>query len=353
MKRFFFVLRLLLSGGLIFILLNQIELEEVTAVATSGSISFILIAYALGIVDRILMAYKWNILLKAKAIHIPLTNLTITYITTTFLGLFLPATVGADALRAYAIAKEGHRTTAVVSSIIIERIIGLIALTTLVLSGIILSIFVLGQHFFVNIWNLFWIILAVFTAISALLYLSLKETALRRISSAFIKHLDKPGRGQKLVKTFKNAYRSYLSYRDNRIELTLFFLLSLAENLFPILWSYFLSLAFNMNIPLVYFFILIPLVLILRRLPISIDGIGIHEGAFVYFLSFIGVIKSEALLLGIATHLFAIALVLPGGILYIFSGIKIRNNADLPTFDTPDSSSGNDEELKEYIEASG
>jgi uncharacterized protein (TIRG00374 family) len=266
-------------------------------------------------------------LLKAKGISLSLVSVTGTYLITTFLGLFLPATVGSDALRAYGIAKDGHRGSDVVSSIIVERALGFLALFIFVLASITLSIFVFGQSFFAGIWNLFWLFLVLFVALMAVILLSLNETILRRVVRLAEKWTANV-REHKIVKKLEEVYRSYRSFQENKVEVGLFLLLSLAENLFPLFWTYFLSLAFNIEIPLLYFFILIPIVLVLVRLPISLDGFGIQEGAFVYFLALIGVVKSEALLLGLASHILAILSVLPGGVLYSFSGLSFYSNVN-------------------------
>lgn len=323
MKQVYFWIRLLLSGGLIVLLFYTVDLQDVSAAIIPSNVSYLLAAFALGMADRIFMAYKWNILLKAKAIVISLNDTAITYLATTFLGLFLPATVGGDMLRAYAVSRKGYRVSDIVSSIVVERILGLIALATFGLGSIALSIWVFGQSFFVGIWDLFWTILVIGMGVSALLLISLNESLLHLLAS-LVRKWNKYIPGHKLLKKVRDVYQSYLSYRHNRVELIAFLLLSFVENLFPILWSYCLSLAFNVSVPLLYLFILVPIVLILKRLPISIDGIGIHEGTFVYFLSLIGIARSEALLLGIVTHLFTVAVVLPGGILYAFNGFSIR-----------------------------
>jgi hypothetical protein len=128
----------------------------------------------------------------------------------------------------------------------------------------------------------------------------------------------------KFAKKLNEIYDSYRDYQGNLLALGLFLGLSLIENLFPLFWTYFLALAFQIEIPLLYFFILIPIVLVLVRLPISLDGFGIQEGTFVYFLGLVGIMRPEALLLGLASHLLGIISVLPGGLLYSIRGLNFH-----------------------------
>ncbi len=321
MKSKSFWIRLILSVSLIAFLFYTVDIQDAFTTLADTNPTYLIVALFIAVGDRILMAYKWNILLKANGIKISLLHVTNTYLITTFLGLFLPATVGGDALRAYAVAKGGHKTSDVVSSIIVERALGFIALFIFVLVSIVLTVFVFGQSFFSGIWNLFWIFVALLVVFSAAIYISLNEKILRRLTSLF---QNQTIRNHKIFKKLGEVYQSYRTYQDNLSLLIVFLLLSLLENLFPLFWTYFLSLAFGIEVPLLYFFILIPIVLALVRLPISLDGIGLQEGAYVYFLSLIGVPKSGALLLGLASHILAIISVLPGGILYGFWGLHLR-----------------------------
>src|SRR3989337_2193518 len=110
MKKVWFWIRVAISVGLIVLLIFTIDFGDLRDTLARANAGFLLLAVFWAMCDRVLMAYKWNILLRAKSIHIPLLNVTGTYLTSTFLGVFLPATVGGDAIRAYAVSKEGHRS---------------------------------------------------------------------------------------------------------------------------------------------------------------------------------------------------------------------------------------------------
>lgn len=319
--RLFFWLRVGLSLGLAAALLAVVDVGELGATLAAGDPRYFLLAVGIALADRVVMAYKWGWLLKAKGIRIPLANLTGTYLITTFLGLFLPATVGADALRAYAVARRGHSGGDVVSSIVIERALGIVTLLGFGLVSIVLSIAVFGQTFFASIWGLFWTIAGALLALVGLMALSLN----RRLVGAARQLAERAlggRRGQRLAEKLRAVYGSYAGYKHHRRVLLIFTLLTLVENLFPIMMNYCLALALGLEVSLLYLFILTPIVLVLVRLPISLDGIGIHQGAFVYFLALIGIPAAQGLLLSIASHLVALISVLPGGLLYAFGGLS-------------------------------
>jgi hypothetical protein len=66
----------------------------------------------------------------------------------------------------------------------------------------------------------------------------------------------------------------------------------------------------------------VPLINILIMLPVSIGGIGLQEGAFIYFFSRVGITAQEALTVALLFRGITILVSLPGGILYITEAIN-------------------------------
>lgn len=308
-----------LSGGLIAFLVYYADLGHMVEVFRRGDPAFVLLALAIAVADRFLMAYKWTLLARVKGIRMRFRRVLGGYWIATFLGIFLPATVGGDAIRAYAVTRDGHEATDVISSIIVERILGFVALFALVCGGVTLST-VTGQSFFDAIEPLLWSIAALVLVSLALMYLSLKEMLPAWVGRLFGRFGLETGRNR-LGVALKRVWESGAGYQHHTGTLILFLALSVLENLFPLFWTYSLAVAFQMEIPLLFFFILVPVVLLLAQLPISLDGFGIHEGVYVYFLGLVGVPSAVAFLLGIASHVVALTAKLPGGILYAWRGL--------------------------------
>jgi len=316
-------LRWLLSGGLLLLLLYTIDAHAAVAILRRSQPIYLLLAFVVALTDRVLMAYKWTLLLRAKGMKLPLMDSVGVYWVSTFLGLFLPATVGGDALRTYAVAKRGYRTADVISSILIERALGFIALFSFALAGIIANLSVFGEGF-IGSRRLFWLFVILLIVSTGAVVLSLNTGLLRRLNTTMA-HRQRHAQLRKIVGKLRELHESYVAYQRHRLTLMIFLGLSLVENLLPLIWTYLLALAFQLQVPSLYFFILVPIVLVLVRLPISLDGFGLQEGAFIYFLGLIGVARSEAFLLGIASHILALCSLLPGGLLYALGGLGTQS----------------------------
>ena len=83
--------------------------------------------FVLNFFDRLIMAYKWKILLEAKEIPCSWKELIVVYFKGTFLGNLLPTSLGGDAVRAYELSKNTKTRVDVVSSIIMERFLGFLS----------------------------------------------------------------------------------------------------------------------------------------------------------------------------------------------------------------------------------
>jgi uncharacterized protein (TIRG00374 family) len=156
----------------------------------------------------------------------------------------------------------------------------------------------------------------------ALIYISFNNSLLDRIRR-FGEKRNVNLKQYRLAQKLNGIYQSFIAYRNNKRALVRFFVLSFLENLLPILVIYCLSLAFHIELSLLYVCVLVSITLVLVRLPISISGIGVTEAAFVYFLGIVHIAPPSALLLGAAGNVIAILSILIGGILYAINGLEI------------------------------
>jgi uncharacterized membrane protein YbhN (UPF0104 family) len=64
-------------------------------------------------------------------------------------------------------------------------------------------------------------------------------------------------------------------------------------------------------------FVVVPLVLLVSIIPLTPNGIGLQEGAFLFFLERIGAARSEALAVGLIIRAKVTIIGLIGGILWL------------------------------------
>ena len=315
MKKIKKYLQILTSIILLYIVLNWIDFKSVISSLKNVDYNFLILSFVTLTLDRVLMAYKWNILLKIKNIKISLFEATKIYYMSSFVGLVLPSTIGSDLIRTHLIVKKKNLTSDVLSSILVERFFGIFALFIYVLFSLPLlnQIF---QNAYINNNLIILIITVAFFFIFGFIL-----TFNKRVIGFTIRTLEliqKKKRLSKISFKIQRLILSYQGYKDKKGTLFIFTLLTLIEIFFGIYINYFIALSFHVTVGLIYFIAYVPIMMLLVRIPISLNGFGINEGGSTFFLALVAVPKAIGFSIGLIDHFVNIIGILPGAIFYIF-----------------------------------
>lgn len=313
--KLFHFLRFSIGLILLAIIVSQTELAELYRLFFSLQLHFILIGFLGLLLDRVLMSYRWLILLRQKGIEISLYSLTKIYFLSSFLGNILPSSIAPDIIRIYVASKHKANTHDVVSSVIVDRILGTISLA-LVASISFFAILSFRQTTIdltilgVILLTLFGIIISIavfdrmpLKTIQDWLGLS-QENVLRRMMMKF--------------------YNSLQGYKGNKDQLARVFSISVLQQILYVMVVYMICLSANQDIAILYLLVFVPLISFLAMIPISLAGLGIQEGGFVYCFSQIGISTHEALTVALILRALMIIVSLPGGAIYAVEGFEIR-----------------------------
>ena len=87
------------------------------------------------------MAYRWLTLLSPldPAQRPPLSVVMRVFFVSTFVGTFLPASVGGDAVRAYGLSREGVGGVDAVASVMMDRLLGVVSILLVGVAGVLLA----------------------------------------------------------------------------------------------------------------------------------------------------------------------------------------------------------------------
>ncbi|MBM4137451.1 MAG: flippase-like domain-containing protein, partial [Nitrospira sp.] len=93
----------------------------------------------------------------------------------------------------------------------------------------------------------------------------------------------------KRMRTLSEFYDYFHSYWNNKVVIVKASLISIIIQILGISAVYILALGLGQHIPFLACLIFLPIIILFTMLPISISGLGIREGAFVFFFGIIGV----------------------------------------------------------------
>jgi uncharacterized protein (TIRG00374 family) len=230
-----------------------------------------------------------------------------------FFNSFLPTTVGGDAIRAYDTAAHSQETAKSVMSVFADRLIGVFALALLALLGILVA-WVSRQavDFFLAP------ALAVFL-ICALGILLVFNRGLAAWFERILRFL----RLGRLADRGVQASKSVLALRDRPGVLLVAFLVSIALQINVVFFYYFIGVSLRIGVPLLYYFIIVPVALVVLIIPVSINGIGIREGIFVFLLTALSVTAHDAIALSWLSLGLSLTQGVLGGIIFALRGVNL------------------------------
>lgn len=301
------LLRVLISAVLLVVLIRSIDLHEAGAALAGAHAGSLGAAFALITSARILMALKWRLLISAHGETIRKTDALSIYYRAAFLGLVLPATVGADAVRLALTRSLGIPGRRVLSSIAIERSIGLGV--TLILSGIGAALaWTVGplEQAFPAQARVIELAVAGGLLAGLLSWLMVRSPAARRRIGKLLPQWA----NRETVRDMRDRALTLLQTR--RRALILFTALTVTEALLAISAAWVVTRAFGIDLNPALILTVLPMHFLLIRIPVSLAGLGLHEVSFAYFLTALGVDAATAVAAGATHHLLLILAVLPG-----------------------------------------
>ena len=255
-------------------------------------------------------AKKWQMLLKMKDMDVSFLTAWKYYYIGTFFNAFLPTSVGGDAVKAYSISKKLERREEGFSSVMMDRLTGLVAVL-----GI-------GSVSLVFGWNAIpgtalILCLPIFTLPIVLLAVIFKTEMVENvIRKPFFNRF---GRVRDFVERVYDSFKEYGSLKRRMVPVVM---LSLFYHLLLITNNYVLSISLGLEIPIHYFFIFIPVAEILVFLPVTVQGFGVREGTYVALFSSVGVGGAEAFALGFSDQIVKLMGNIIGGVVYLFHSIR-------------------------------
>jgi uncharacterized protein (TIRG00374 family) len=254
------------------------------------------ILYILGYV---ISTIRWQCLLRAEGIRVPLWRLTLVYFQGAFFNLFLPTLIGGDIVRGYFIYKLTQGHDASLASILLDRLSGFAAMLLLAVGALAVASGTLRDP------QVTALILGVVALFAGLLLVLLNSRLLDRATGLL--RLLGLMRFQAKLQGMVDALRRY---RRHRRALGQAFGLSLLLQALIIVTYYLIGAGLNLGVPLMYFFLFVPLITCLSMLPVSVAGLGIREGGVIYFFAKVGVPAAAAL--GMSLVWFSLTVVVSG-----------------------------------------
>ncbi len=306
-------LKIAISLFLVIFLYSRIDLAKVKSILFNINPIFMLLLFFILLINTFISSYKWQIILKADSINIPLKTLVASYLVGTFFNIFLPSNIGGDVYRVYDISQQGSRMVNSFASVFADRFSGFIALVTLGMLFPLLGYKLLPSHKFLIIPFITFLLLSLFLwsiLQESLLLWFLRFTRLEKIKIV-----------NEFIGRFLESIRAYKRYPS---VMAAIMGISFVFQFIVICCIFTLSRALHIEAPFIYFCIFVPIISLMEALPISIYGIGVRDAAYVFFYGQAGISQSEAASMALLFLFTTITYALSGAVIFILKSLKIK-----------------------------
>jgi uncharacterized protein (TIRG00374 family) len=279
-------LRLLVSAALLAFLVTKIPAGSLEPKDThAGTLVFFFAALAITFGGFLLSAWRWQRVLAAFDVVIPMRTLLSHSLAGQFVGNVLPSTIGGDVLRVSRVGKTIGSSDVAFASVAIERLTGFVALPLLTLLGIIIRPSLLEVPHA-------WISIAISGATVVALCVILFVAGHPHLAGRFEKH----DNWMRFIGAVHTGV-ARLHREPKRAAGVLVAAVAYQASVVMAVWCAIHALGVSVPDGAVLAFI--PAVAMAQVLPFSLGGLGIREGLLVLLLQPLGVPTGKAIGVGL------------------------------------------------------
>jgi len=303
-----FLLKLAFSAAalVVFFLVSKVSFRDIGRTLAGVSWGWLAVAFSLLGLGLVFSAYRWRILVRAQGDDAPIGFLIKSYLVGTFFNNFLPTRFGGDVVRIWDGSRHSRSLVRSSAVVLVERATGILVL---LLFALVASLFRLDMARRVPvIWAALALGVAAFAA-AGLFFLPAAGRLLGRLPET-----GRTGRIKNKVIAFREAI---LRYRDAKSAFARAGVLAVLLQLNVIVYYVLIGKALGLNIGLLDYFIFIPIVHLVQLIPVSINGAGLREGAYIQIFRFYGLPPEAAWSFSIIEVALGLVVGLIGGAVYL------------------------------------
>lgn len=304
-------LRAGISAGLLALLLALVDLEAAWGILAAADPGLLGLMLGLMLGERLFAAWRWLVLLRVAGSRVrfwPVLRLTFI---SNFLGIFLPGGVGIEVLRVWGLSRLLADLPLALSSVVVERLCGLMAMILIITVGLLLAPIELPYAVEMVAGGA---LIALLAGIAAFVHPWSRRLAWRGLV-AVPSRLRNPlvGLAQRL-----DGYRC----RPGALAWSL--ALAAAFQALRVTTLVIGALALGIEVDPVLLMVVVPVGTLVTQVPISIGGFGPREASYVVLLGLAGIAPEAALVLALTREGLNLLTTLPGAVMYARTSIAGR-----------------------------
>lgn len=303
------VVKGLVSAGLLYVLFSRIDVDRLWATARTASWGWLVAALGLYLLMVVVSAWRWGLLLRAQHVVAQTTALVRTFLVATFFNNFLPSNIGGDVIRIRDTAAAAGSKTLATTVVLVDRGIGLLGLVFVAAVGASVTVRAadtLGPWGVALLWA--GCVAGVAIAVPIIMW---------------------PERVGRLLHPLRSLHQEWVEERISRLVTALGKFRSApgalglgllgAVVVQAMLVGFYAAIAYALNvpIPLAHLAILVPLSFVVQMAPVSVNGFGVREATFGVYFTRLGLPLESALAVSLIGAVLVMVFSLTGAVAYL------------------------------------
>ncbi len=305
----FTVAKIAITVGLIAYVFSKVNFKAVAASLAAANPWLILLALGFYLAAITINGLKWDVLLQALGVRVPFRAVMQFMFVGFFFNSVLPANIGGDVMRGYGMARYTDRTADAAVSVVVDRIVGLLAYMS---TAAVTAIVVVRLMDHAELQWLFNLALVALIGVLAALAIMLSRRLRLQIGRVF-----QLGPLTRLAPIYDGVSAALDAYRFRYRALFIAFLWGLCGLMAANVVNWLLFEAVGGGVPFVDVMLFNPLIGLVLLVPISVGGHGVIQGAYPFFYGLLGVPVEQAVAVSVLMSFVIIMGSLPGGVLWL------------------------------------
>ena len=288
-KTIFLVLRIAASSVMLALLLSRIHLSSLLPRDHGTAVAWLVVGLAIWIGATVLATMRWQRVLSALELPTDLSRLLSHSFAGLFVANFLPTTIGGDVLRVTRLSATNGQAPASFASVVLERLTGFLVLPMITLVALATHPALLHLGRASHLALLFS--LGTLVLLSVILVLAANPRLGKRLAEnqSWLRFVGAVHLGVDRIRRHPSAVAGVL-------------LTAVAYQLALVVAAWTATQALGIDLGWAPVMAFLPVVAMAQVLPVSVNGLGLREGALVLLLQPLGVPTAQAVALGLLLY---------------------------------------------------
>jgi uncharacterized membrane protein YbhN (UPF0104 family) len=306
----FFLVKVAISGGLLWLLFTRVDFARLWALARNASLSWLAGALTIYLAMVLVSAWRWGLLLRAQGLHFRFRWLTGSFLVATFFNNFLPSNIGGDVIRIADTALAAGSKTLATTVVLIDRGIGLLGLVLLAAVGATVVPALLDDGGGRLGPGLLWLAFAGAVLVAAPV-LMIPQALPRLLQPLRVLH------PEWIDERLERLGGALGRFREAPGALLGCFVGAVAVQ--AALVAFYLAIAHSMSIPIKFteLAVIVPISFLVQMAPVSVNGFGVREATFGFYFARLGLPLESALLVSFVGAALMMLFSVSGGVTYL------------------------------------